>query len=277
MKKLGDTYQTALVTGGTSGLGLAFCKMLVEEGVETFSASRQPSKLPSLSGLHGLKIDLSDLPALSSFANQFIEDHGVPDLLINNAGYGAFFEWGDFPEEEIAGQIGVMLQAPALLCRIFAPQMEKRGKGGIINVSSLAVQYPLPYFSMYNAAKAGLSALSASLIIEYHRQAPFVIDFRPGDFCTSFNEASKRDSLESGDAVSTIWKTMDRRLSQAKSPVQAARKLRAALIRGKSGIIYAGDFLQAGLGPAFHRLLPHRCLVSFLRYYHGFKPSTWFK
>ena len=86
MKGLSRKYRTALVTGGTSGLGLAFCEMLVAEGVKTFSASRFPSKLPSISGLHGLELDLADLTSVAAFARRFVGEQGVPDLLINNAG-----------------------------------------------------------------------------------------------------------------------------------------------------------------------------------------------
>ncbi|MFP6899334.1 MAG: SDR family NAD(P)-dependent oxidoreductase, partial [Opitutales bacterium] len=222
MKKLGEKYRTALVTGGTSGLGLAFCEMLVSEGVETFSASRNPSKLPDLDGLRGIEIDLADRDAVSVFTKNFIEEHDVPDLLINNAGYGAFFEWENFPQKEIADQLAVMLHAPALLCRSFAPLMAERGSGGIVNVSSLAVQYPLPHLPMYNAAKAGLSAFSASLAMEYHKRSPFVIDFRPGDFCTPFNEVAHCGKGQTSERAVRIWSGMKKRLDRAPHPAGAA-------------------------------------------------------
>ena len=269
MKGLSQKYRTALVTGGTSGLGLAFCEMLVAEGVKTFSASRFPSKLPSISGLHGVELDLTDLSSLAAFARRFVGEHGVPDLLINNAGYGAFFEWDRFPEEEIAGQLDVMLKAPALLCRSFAPAMAERGSGGIVNVSSLAVQYPLPFLSMYNAAKAGLSALSSSLMMEYDQGVPFVIDFRPGDFCTPFNEVAHCEEEQASERAVRIWSRMKKRLARAPHPDKAARKLHLTLLRGKSGVVYAGGFFQAKLGPFIQRFLPTRWLLRSVNFYHG--------
>lgn len=271
MKKLSEKHQTALVTGGTSGLGLAFCEMLVSEGVKTFSASRNPKKLPNLSGLRGMELDLSDLASVSAFSKDFVEKHGVPDLLINNAGYGAFFEWDRFPEEEISAQVAVMLHAPALLCRAFAPAMAKRGSGGIVNVSSLVVQYPLPFFPMYNAAKAGLSALSSSLAIEYQGGAPFVIDFRPGDFRTPFNEAASCREDQASERVAKVWRGMKERLENAPKPARAARELRMSLRRGKSRVVYAGGFVQAKLGPLFQRLLPSRWLFRFVHWYHDLR------
>jgi uncharacterized protein len=271
MKKLSEQYRTALVTGGSSGLGLAFCEMLLSEGVNTFSASRNPKKLPSLSGLSGLELDLSDLAASRSFAEAFIAKHGVPDLLINNAGYGAFFEWNHFPEEEISTQIAVMLHAPILLCRAFAPAMAARGSGAIVNVSSLAVQYPLPFLPMYNAVKSGLSAFSSSLAIEYQGGAPMIIDFRPGDFRTPFNERVSCNEEQTSEKAGEVLRRMKKRLREAPKPSQAARELRSALARGKSDVVYAGSFLQARLGPLFQRLLPNRWLHRFVSWYYDLR------
>ena len=269
MKKLSEKYRTALVTGGTSGLGLAFCEMLVEQGVNAFSVSRNPAKLSTASDVRGLELDLADLPSVTPFACKFVEEHGVPDLLINNAGYGAFFEWEHFPEEEIKSRLAVMLHAPVLLCRAFAPAMAERGSGGIVNVSSLAVQYPLPHLPMYNAAKAGLSAFSVSMAMEYYRRSPFVIDFRPGDFRTSFNAVASCQEDEVSEQGAKRLRDMRERLDKAPNPALAACKLLSSLRRGKSGVVYTGGFLQARLGPFFHRLLPSRWLFLFNKFYHG--------
>ena len=145
MKKLGDIYRTALITGGTSGLGLAFSKMLVGEGVKVISVSRNPDLLPKVEGLTGVSLDLANMASVSDFVEGYLVEPGVPDILVNNAGYGAFSEWGKFPEEEIARQIDVLLAAPIRLCRAFAPKMAERGSGGIVNVSSIAGMFTLPY------------------------------------------------------------------------------------------------------------------------------------
>ncbi|MBG31014.1 MAG: short-chain dehydrogenase [Opitutae bacterium] len=275
MKRLGDKYRTALVTGGTSGLGLAFCELLVNEGVETFSASRHPSKLSPISGLHGLELDLKDLSSVVDFARSFTDENGVPDLLINNAGYGAFFDWDRFPEEEIDGQLDVMLKAPVILSGIFAPIMAEKGAGGIVNVSSLAVQFPLPLLPLYNAAKAGLSAFSSSLIMEFDGRAPFVVDFRPGDFCTPFNDVAHIEEDLASVRAARVWRGMKKRLVCAPSPAKAVLKLRSTLLRGTSGVVYAGGFFQASILPLLYRILPARYLLRSVSCYHGLgKPSS---
>ena len=268
MKKLGDIYRTALVTGGTSGLGLAFSEMLVGEGVKVVSVSRKPDRLPNLEGLTGVSLDLSDMSAVLDFAERYLREPGVPDLLVNNAGYGAFSEWGKFPEEEIARQIDVLLSAPICLCRTFAPKMAERGNGGIVNVSSIAGMFPLPYMPLYNAAKAGLSSFSASLALEY-KDIPFVTDFRLGDFRTNFNKsASKGGAVPFDSSRGRAWSQIEKQLDASPEPIVAARALRRVLRRRQGGVVYSGGFFQGSVMPLLFRLAPSRFLRTVLRHWY---------
>ena len=130
--------KTAIVTGGSSGIGLAICEELLERGMKVHSISRNPHKIKSNKMLHPVQLDLSDLDAVSSFLSSFVKQNGVPDLLINNAGYGAFYEWKEFPNDEIVRQCSVLFSAPVLFCKTFAPLMEESDKGMIVNITSLA-------------------------------------------------------------------------------------------------------------------------------------------
>ena len=265
MKRLADIYPNALVTGGTSGLGLAFCEMLCAEGVEVTSLARRPDRLESKHDFECLALDLSDREALQQYLSERHSDLRSPDLLINNAGYGAFFEWDKFPEEEIARQFEVLFMAPVLFCRAFAPEMKRRGGGGIVNVTSLAGLFPLPYMPTYNAGKAGLSAFSASLSLEYNG-TPFVSDFRLGDFRSNFNKAASRDGeIPHDSSRGRAWSQIEKQLDASPEVVVAADALRRILLRRKDGVSYAGNFMQARLAPLFHRLVPDRLLRSFLR------------
>ena len=268
MKKLGDIYRTALVTGGTSGLGLAFSEMLVREGVKVVSVSRNPDRLPKLEGLTGVSLDLADMASVRDFAEGCIRESGVPDILVNNAGYGAFSEWGKFPEEEIARQIDVLLSAPICLCRTFAPKMSDRGSGGIVNVSSIAGMFPLPYMPLYNAAKAGLSSFSASLALEY-KDIPFVTDFRLGDFRTNFNKsASKGGAVPFDSSRGRAWSQIEKQLDASPEPIVAARALRRVLRRRQGGVVYSGGFFQGSVMPLLFRLAPSRFLRTVLRHWY---------
>ena len=268
MKKLGDIYSTALITGGTSGLGLAFSRMLAEEGVKVISVSRNPDLLPKVEGLTGMSLDLANVISVRDFAEEYLLITGVPDLLVNNAGYGVFSEWGKFSEEEIARQIDVLLAAPISLCRAFAPKMVDRGSGGIVNVSSIAGMFPLPYMPLYNTTKAGLSAFSASLALEYG-DVPFVTDFRLGDFRTNFNEAVKKEFVPNNDSrQSKAWSQIEKQLDSSPDPIVAARALHRILLRREGGVAYSGGFFQARLAPLLFRLAPSSFLRTVLRYWY---------
>ena len=268
MKKLGDIYRTALITGGTSGLGLAFSKMLAGEGVKVVSVSRNPDLLPKVEGLTGVSLDLANMASVRDFVEGYLREPGAPDLLVNNAGYGAFSEWGEFPEEEIARQLDVLLSAPICLCRAFAPKMADRGSGGIVNVSSIAGMFPLPYMPLYNTAKAGLSAFSASLALEY-KAVPFVTDFRLGDFRTNFNKsASKGITVQADSSQDRAWSQIEKQLNSSPDPMVAARSLRRVLRRRQGGIVYSGGLFQARIAPLLFRLAPSGFLRTVLRYWY---------
>ncbi len=159
--------KTAIVTGGSSGIGLAICERLLEEGMEVHAISRNPDRMTKKDFLHPVELDLSDLDEVARYGESFVEENGIPDLLVNNAGYGAFYEWKEFPEDEIIRQNTVLFSAPVLLCKAFAPLMAQSQKGTIVNITSLATLFPLPYMPLYNAGKSALSSFTQSLMLEY--------------------------------------------------------------------------------------------------------------
>ena len=253
----------ALVTGGTSGIGLAICEELLQLGVEVYSVSRNPKNIEAQTNFHQLPLDLSDLNAVSQFGDKFIEQYGTPDLLINNAGYGAFYEWKEFPRDEIEKQISVLLTAPVLLCKSFAPEMEKVEQSTIVNITSLATLYPLPYMPLYNACKSGLSSFTQSMMLEYKTLK--WIDFRLGDIRTSFNKSAPKQAEESqSDSMKRAWKQIEKQLNESPLPQVAAKQILRSLKKGRVGTIYGGGFFQAHLAPFFYRFLQNKLLYKIL-------------
>ena len=255
----------ALVTGGTSGIGLAICEELLQLGIEVYSVSRNPKKIEPQTKFHQLSLDLSDLNSVSQFGDEFIDQYGTPDLLINNAGYGAFYEWKEFPREEIEKQISVLLTAPVLLCKSFAPKMEKIEQSTIVNITSLATLYPLPYMPLYNACKSGLSSFTQSMMLEYKTLK--WIDFRLGDIRTSFNKSAPKQAEESqSDSMKRAWKQIEKQLDESPLPQVAAKQILRSLKKGSDGTIYGGGFFQARLAPFFESLLTNLMVREILRF-----------
>ena len=261
--------KTAIVTGGSSGIGLAICERLLAEGMQVHAISRNPDRMKKMDLLHPVELDLSDLDAVVSYGKSFIDENGIPDLLVNNAGYGAFYEWEEFPEDEIIRQNTVLFSAPVLLCKAFAPLMEKSRKGTIVNVTSLATLFPLPYMPLYNAGKSALSNFTQSLMLEYP-EYPRLIDFRSGDVRTSFNSSAPKQA-ESGQSQSMkrAWEKIEDQLQDSPMPENVVRQLFDILKKDRSGVFYGGGFFQSRISPLLHRILPHKILRIALKIRYG--------
>ena len=257
----------ALVTGGSKGIGRALCLRFAQTGYQVFSASRNTKQLSDTVGITQISVDLSDGTATQSFAREFIEQYGVPDILVNNAGYGAFFEWGEFPEDEINRQIQVLFSSPVQLCRVFAPSMSKNGRGLILNLSSLATLYPLPYMPLYNAGKSALSSFTESMLLEYPNYPKF-IDFRMGDVRTDFNLSANKQETNS-DAMKKAWKQIDKQLQASIPPERAADQIFKRILKTKSGTYFGGSWFHSWFLPKVFRVLPTNLKNFFIRSWYS--------
>ena len=257
----------ALVTGGSKGIGRALCLRFAQTGYQVFSASRNTKQLSDTVGITQISVDLSDGSATQSFAREFIEQYGVPDIFVNNAGYGTFFEWGEFPEDEINRQIQVLFSSPVQLCRVFAPSMSKKGRGLILNLSSLATLYPLPYMPLYNAGKSALSSFTESMLLEYPNYPKF-IDFRMGDVRTDFNLSANKQETNS-DAMKKAWKQIDKQLQASIPPERAADQIFKRILKTKSGTYFGGSWFHSWFLPKVFRVLPTNLKNFFIRSWYS--------
>jgi short-subunit dehydrogenase len=256
---LSSRHRNAFVTGASTGLGRAFVEMLLADGVRVWGTSRDKGRLASLVSVHGerfgpVAMDLRDAPAaLASFAEADRASGGI-DLLVNNAGFGAFGGFADVDFAVWRDQLNVMLVATAELAHAALRTMVPRGGGAIVNVSSLAAEFPLPYQAAYNIAKAGLSALSESLMLETEGTGVAIIDLRPGDFRTDFGTSVTHAPGGRTDRQKRAWEAFARMMRQGPPPREAAEALRRALLRGRGGTVRCGRFFQARVAPFLARL-----------------------
>jgi len=260
-------YRTALVTGASAGLGLAFARMLRDEGLKVWGASRNPVASAKAEGWQPVVLNLLEPGSIDAAIAQVRREVGVPDILVNNAGAGVFAGFAYFPPDEISRQLQLMLEGPMVLTRAFWPEMLARKSGAVVNVASLAAEFPLPGLSIYTAAKAGLSGFSRALMIESAKSGVQVLDFQPGDYKTDFNKSVVRPS--SGEAwEARAWERFEELLENGPLPVRAAEDLRRALARGRSGTVTSGDWFQTHAA-SFAQWLGGRALMRRLigKYY----------
>ena len=193
MPESNSSAQCVLITGASGGFGLEFAKRLEPLGHQLILHGRDKPRLQmtldSLQHPNRHRIVLADLNAR----------HGLSDLIaaiegeqlagiVNNAGFGI---WGTFEQSGIVAQIDVLktdLKAPIALTHALLPNLLKN-RGFIINVSSLAGEYPLPYMSTYAAAKAGLTYWSEALRTELSGRLR-IVTLAPGPSPTGFRGIS---------------------------------------------------------------------------------------
>ncbi|MBI2515729.1 MAG: SDR family NAD(P)-dependent oxidoreductase [Opitutae bacterium] len=271
---LAARYRTAFVTGASTGLGLAFAEMLLAEGVEVWGTTRDPKRLPARARFHAVALELGDGAAAEEIFLEAEHAAGSFDLVVNNAGFGAF---GAFAHTEFAvweEQLRVMLVNTARLSHAALRGMLARNRGALVNVSSIAGEFAMPYQAIYNTTKAGLSALNESLMYEVKGTGVIVIDLRPGDYRTDF-EGSVRYPAQTGAPAATASRMARARavfegmMRSGPAPAHAAATLRRALQRGRSGTVRTGRFFQAVLAPFLARFGPLKLKRTIQEKYFG--------
>ena len=262
--------RTVFLTGASSGIGLAIARELTAHGLEVWGTSRDVSRLPALPNFHPVRMDLLET---NSIRAAFPPD--VPfDVLINNAGAGAFGPFEAMPRDVVAAQFQLLVHAPLELLRLVLPQMRERGRGTIIHVTSLAAILPIPFMAPYSAAKAALSSFTQELRVELSHTPIRVVEVRPGDINTAFHNATKKmdAAVNSEDQrrVRAAWETQLRNMAAAPPPERVARAVwRAINAAHPPRVLAVGGFFQARVAPLAARLLPPRLWEWGLRRYYG--------
>jgi len=274
---LSTFHRTAFVTGASTGLGRAFVEMLLAEGVEVWGTARDVARLAPLTAnvkFRAVELNLDDPRGTEgAFLAAAKAAGGSFDLVVNNAGYGVFAPFAGVDFAVWQTQLNAMLGSTSLLTHLALRGMLARKRGCIVNVASLATDFPLPFMSGYNVVKAGLSALTESLIFETRGSGVTVIDFRPGDFQTGFNTTMQAKAGKSAAGedprLAPTWRTLETNLNAAPPPTGAAAGLRKALLRRKSGTVRCGSFFQAHLAPFIVRFAPAGLRRAVMALYFG--------
>ena len=154
-----------VVTGASRGIGKALATQLAERGARVVLVARSAEPLEKVAAELGGEVypaDLTDAAAIEPLVRR-IEADGPVDVLVNNAGVDVSGDLTVLPTAAITGLVALNLTAPMLLSRAVIPGMLGRGRGHIVNVSSLAATNALPGLAPYSASKAGLSHFTAGL------------------------------------------------------------------------------------------------------------------
>jgi short-subunit dehydrogenase len=195
--------QTVLITGASGGIGYELAKLCAHDHQNLVLVARSTDKLNQLAAelqaqfgiaAKAIALDLSAAPAPKFLFDQLQRENIPIDILINNAGFGAFGEFAAMPEEEVLGQIQLNVTALTHLTKLFLAPMLARGAGRIMNVASTAAFQPGPLMAVYYATKAYVLSFSEALANELRPSGVTVTCFCPGPTNTDF---AKRAGSES--------------------------------------------------------------------------------
>jgi NAD(P)-dependent dehydrogenase (short-subunit alcohol dehydrogenase family) len=217
------TGKIVVVTGATSGLGLAFSTALVEKGAVVYGLARRTDRLRDIAAdlgptFRGIRCDVSIESDVTSAFNQIMSESAQIDALINNAGLGRFGTLAETSTEEWDLQMNTNLRGVFLCSRAAVVPMKEQndasGFGGhIINISSVAGLVGNPLVSAYNATKFGLRGFSEALMKELRSDGIKVTCMYPGSIETEFfAEAGAEISpnpMTAGDITDTLIHTLE--------------------------------------------------------------------
>jgi NAD(P)-dependent dehydrogenase (short-subunit alcohol dehydrogenase family) len=261
------------LTGASSGIGRETALLLARHGYEVWGTARDILRLPQVPGFHPVRMDLTSLDSIREGFAMALRGAGAFDALINNAGDGAFGPLETMPAEMVREQFQVLVAAPLQLIHLALPKMRERERGVIVNVTSLAAQFPIPFMAPYSAAKSALSSFTQGLRVELSNTSVRVVELRPGDINTPFHERTKKTTAaanaEDQRRLKAVWDTQVRNMAAAPMPERVARAvLRVITVSNPPPVLVVGGFFQAWVTPLAARLLPLRLLERALRRYY---------
>ena len=189
---MNSKLKLAIVTGGASGLGLATTKAFVENNIKTIIVGRNEVNLAStaatLGGLCSYKVfDLSDLENIPKLVTEIAEEHGPIDILVNNAGINLKKPLTEVTDEEFERIIQTNLTSVFVISREVAKIMLAEGSGAIVNISSMASRYGIPYVVAYSAAKSGIEGMTRAMAVELSPKGIRVNCVAPGFIATNMS------------------------------------------------------------------------------------------
>ncbi len=193
-----SSNRTALITGGTSGIGLATAKKLAQLGVRVLvvgrNAERGKKAVDEIRAAGGeadfVSSDLRDAASAREVAKKAVKfGNGQIDILINNAGIFPFGPTHEMTEEQFDAVYSLNVKAPYFLVAELAPLMAKRGNGAIVNVSTMVADYGAPGMSLYGSSKAAINLLTKTWAAEYGPRGVRVNAVSPGPTRTEGTKA----------------------------------------------------------------------------------------
>ena len=253
--------KVVLITGASSGLGLATALYLSEKGFNVFGTSRDPNKNKNKLPFDLLQLEITNRESINKCVNEVIKRSNKIDILINNAGRGITGPIEEINNEAIIDNFNTNCFGPINMCQAVLPHMRSQYSGLIINITSIAGHTGLPFRGIYSASKSALSLITESLRMEVKKFGIDVCSVAPGDFATDIASRRYHSPIIKNspyEKYSDNLNTMNSHVDKGSPPKKVAKLIERIIYKRKTSVHYqVGPFIQK-LTKTLKKILPSR-------------------
>jgi short-subunit dehydrogenase len=225
------SWSRALITGASTGIGRAFAVQLAAEGVDLVVVARGAERLDDLAkeleAAHGITVEVIAADLTVGADRCRVEERLVAeptvDLLVNNAGFGTYGPLVELDVDTEVNEIELNVVALVRLTRVALPGMVERGRGSILNVSSIASLHPTPGHATYGATKAFVTSFSESVHEEVRGTGVRVTAVLPGHTRTEFQDRAELTDM--AKIPDLLWQSAEACAAQSLAGMRAGRAL----------------------------------------------------
>lgn len=261
-----------LITGASSGIGLAAGQYLHERGFHVIGTSRNPNNFPK-HPFPLIAMNVMDNASIASAIDAVVQQHKSLDVLINNAGMGMAGPVEELQMEPLDTVFDTNLKGPVRVMQHALKLMHKQKSGRIINVASLAGENGLPFRSIYSASKAALIRVTESLRLELRHTPIQCTTLSPGSIQTPIAANRYYAPLKEDSIYHTQYKNalqdMDVHVDKGLQPIEVAKKIEQLILKKNLKPHYSvGPFLEV-FSPVIKFLMPQRMYENLIASFYN--------
>ncbi|MGZ8666643.1 MAG: oxidoreductase [Solirubrobacterales bacterium] len=272
---MNDDTKAILITGCSSGIGEATARHLAADGHRVYATARRPEAIADLAraGCETLACDVTDEASMKACVEAVEAAEGAIYALVNNAGYSQSGAVETVPMESVRRQFETNVFGLLRMCQLALPGMRERGRGRIVNVSSMGGKLTFPGGGVYHATKHAVEALSDAMRFEVRGFGVDVVVIEPGLIKTGFADAAVGSMAANEDGPYAEFNAAVSRATAGAyegglaklggGPDDVARKIEKAITASRPRTRYKVT-PSAGLALAQHSLLSDRMWDRFV-------------